>query len=263
MSLYDILGVPSNASMEQIKKQYRKLSLEHHPDRPNGNAAKFKEINEAYEQLYDEKKRKQYDQSLQPQPDLFEFLSPMFHQGAFFQMMKSPPLDVIVELTLDQAYNGGKIPVTIERWIHVQHVKQSERETLYIDVPRGIDTNECVLIANRGNMGPTGELGDVRIIFSIKNNTKLERKGLDLWYTHNITLKEALCGFTFQLEYLRGQTLQLNNPSGNIVSPYYKKIMPEMGMKREDQTGNLVIAFNIHFPPTLSPSTIEAIQSLL
>jgi DnaJ-class molecular chaperone len=112
-------------------------------------------------------------------------------------------------------------------------------------------------------MGPTGELGDVRVIFLIKNTTKMERKGLDLWYTHNITLKEALCGFSFQLEYLRGQMLQLNNPPGNIVSPYYKKVMPDMGMKRDNQTGNLVIAFTIHFPPTLPESTLETLKSLL
>ena len=261
MSLYEILGVPSNASMDQIKKQYRKLSMEFHPDRPGGNASKFKEINEAYEQLYDETKRHQYDQTLRT-PDLFEFLSPMFNQP-FMQMMRSPPLDVMVELTLDQAFTGGKIPVTIERWVHVQNVKQSEREKIYVDVPRGVDSNECMLIAGRGNMGPTGELGDVRLNFLVKNTTKLERRGLDLWYTHNITLKEALCGFSFQLEYLRGQMLQLNNPAGNIVSPYYKKVMPEMGMKREDQTGNLVLAFMVHFPSTLPEDTLESLKTLL
>jgi len=261
MSLYDVLGVPSNASMEQIKKQYRKLSLEFHPDRPGGNSKKFKEINEAYEQLFDDTKRNQYDQTMRT-PDLFELLSPMFGQP-FMQMMRSPPLDILVEITLDQAFTGGKVPVTIERWIHVQQVKQSEREKIYVDVPRGVDTHECILIANRGNMGPTGELGDVRLIFSVTNTTKLERRGIDLWYTHNITLKEALCGFSFQLEYLNGQMLQLNNPPGNIVSPYYKKIMPEMGMKRDDQVGNLVIAFTIQFPPTLPETTIETLKNLL
>ncbi len=91
----------------------------------------------------------------------------------------------------------------------------------------------------------------------------MERKGLDLWYTHSITLKEALCGFSFHLEYLRGQILQLNNPAGNIVSPYYKKVMPEMGMKRDEQTGNLVLAFMIQFPTTLPESSIESLKTLL
>ena len=59
MDYYAVLGLPKNASQEQIKKQYRKLSLECHPDRPGGNANKFKELNEAYETLSDESKRTQ------------------------------------------------------------------------------------------------------------------------------------------------------------------------------------------------------------
>jgi molecular chaperone DnaJ len=59
---YDILGVSKSASPEEIKKAYRKLALEHHPDRHGGDDSKFKEIGEAYETLKDEKKRVAYDQ---------------------------------------------------------------------------------------------------------------------------------------------------------------------------------------------------------
>ena len=58
---YNILGVAKNASDEDIKKAYRKLAHEHHPDKPGGNEAKFKEINEAYQVLSDKAKRAQYD----------------------------------------------------------------------------------------------------------------------------------------------------------------------------------------------------------
>src|SRR3989344_1539350 len=58
---YDILGVSRNASGDDIKRAYRKLAHEHHPDKKGGDEKKFKEINEAYQILGDEQKRQQYD----------------------------------------------------------------------------------------------------------------------------------------------------------------------------------------------------------
>ncbi len=59
---YKILGVEKSASQDDVKRAFRKLAHEHHPDKKGGNEAKFKEINEAYQVLGDEQKRKQYDQ---------------------------------------------------------------------------------------------------------------------------------------------------------------------------------------------------------
>ncbi|MBI4276443.1 molecular chaperone DnaJ, partial [Candidatus Uhrbacteria bacterium] len=59
---YKILGVSKSASADEIKRAFRKLANEHHPDRGNGNAEKFKEVNEAYQVLSDAQKRAQYDQ---------------------------------------------------------------------------------------------------------------------------------------------------------------------------------------------------------
>ena len=59
---YNVLGIDKKASQDEIKKAYRKLAHQHHPDKKDGNEAKFKEINEAYRTLSDNKKRSQYDQ---------------------------------------------------------------------------------------------------------------------------------------------------------------------------------------------------------
>ena len=59
---YNILGVSKNASADEIKRAFRKKAHEFHPDKGNGSAEKFKEINQAYQVLGDEQKRSQYDQ---------------------------------------------------------------------------------------------------------------------------------------------------------------------------------------------------------
>ena len=59
---YKILGVEKGASADEIKKAFKKLAMQHHPDRPGGNEAKFKEANEAYQVLGDKDKREKYDQ---------------------------------------------------------------------------------------------------------------------------------------------------------------------------------------------------------
>ena len=59
---YKILGVDKNASQDEVKKAFKKLAMQHHPDRPGGNEAKFKEVNEAYQILSDTDKRARYDQ---------------------------------------------------------------------------------------------------------------------------------------------------------------------------------------------------------
>ncbi|MBS3067165.1 J domain-containing protein [Candidatus Micrarchaeota archaeon] len=66
-SYYKILGVKRNANADEIKSAYRKLALEHHPDH-GGNEEKFKEINEAYSVLSDNKKRKLYDEFIETTP---------------------------------------------------------------------------------------------------------------------------------------------------------------------------------------------------
>ena len=59
---YEVLGVPKTASDDEIKKAFRKLAIQYHPDKQGGDEAKFKEINEAYEVLKDKQKRQRYDQ---------------------------------------------------------------------------------------------------------------------------------------------------------------------------------------------------------
>src|SRR5688572_16769938 len=59
---YEVLGIGKDASADEIKKSFRRLAVQHHPDKEGGSEEKFKEINEAYEVLKDPSKRQRYDQ---------------------------------------------------------------------------------------------------------------------------------------------------------------------------------------------------------
>jgi DnaJ family protein B protein 4 len=168
-----------------------------------------------------------------------------------------------ISITLDQAYTGCKVPVKIERWIHRNQIKELEKETYYIDIPPGIDSNEGMILMNKGHMGPDGAMGDVRVLIEIEPHV-LVRKGLDLCYTHTITLKEALCGFSFEIKHLNNKMCSFNNSiNPAIIKPNYKKIIPSLGMTRENRTGNLVIEFDVLFPEQLTEEQKNTISNIL
>ncbi len=143
---YDTLGVPKNASDEDIKKAYRKLAMKHHPDRNQGDSAKaaeekFKEAKEAYEMLSDDQKRAAYDQyghagvdpNLRggPGAEGFGGFAEAFGDifGGVFgdqqrggqqrggrQVYRGGDLSYAMEITLEEAANGKEAQIRIPSW---------------------------------------------------------------------------------------------------------------------------------------------------
>ena len=96
----------------------------------------------------------------------------------------------------------------------------------------------------------------------IENNTSFQRQGLDLVLQKTISIKEALCGFTFEIKYITGKTYTINNNAGNIIPNGYKKVIPNMGFSRDEHVGNLIIVFDVKFPEKLTEATIEALKNI-
>lgn len=179
------------------------------------------------------------------------------------QKQKPTPIIKTITITMDVVLTGGKIPVEIERFIVEHGHKIFETETIYVDIPKGIDDNEILLLRDKGNVQGENFKGDIKLFIKVNNNTNFERRGLDLIMNKNITLKESLCGFSFDLNYVNGKNYTLNNNSGNIIPPEYVKVIPNMGLTREGHTGNLLVHFHVDFPEKLSEEKMNALRELL
>lgn len=339
-TFYAILGVNEQASKDEIKKAFRSLSLQYHPDRNGGTTVeKFQKINEAYETLSDDEKRQQYDMTqnnpflrggmngmnmggmnmpfgvhmsgmpfgvhmagmpfghmnsmpfgnMRPggeQDEINDLLNNLFGGnmggmppganirifrsgpgGANINITQQPtkpePINKNLEINMEQVLSGTTVPIDVERWIVEKGIKVFEKETLYISIPKGIDENEMIIIENKGNSINENCKGDVKVFIKIINNTEFERIGLDLLIKRTISLKEALCGFQFELKYINGKSYTLNNNSGNIITPDYRKVIPNMGLTRDTHVGNLIIQFQVDFPKSLTEETMNKLKDIL
>lgn len=306
---YKILDVPPKSSHSEIKKQYRKLSLQYHPDKNGGDDRKFKEINEAFEILGDSDKRKQYDMERQfgsssihldpsggidnlfnlfmntsgigipPNSFSSQMRNNMFPGAAkvhffsgnlgdelpgFMNPEQNIPdtMEINVDISLKQAYYGCNIPVEIKRTIQKTHQKYIEKETIYIDIPPGIDNNEKIVLNNKGHC-VQNTYGNIHVFIKINNESDFFRKGLDLIYEKHISFKESICGFKFKITFITGQEFKLNSKPGDIVLNLQEKNIPNLGMKRNNQTGNLIIKFKIYPQQQLSSEQIAKIEKIL
>ena len=178
-------------------------------------------------------------------------------------LQKPSPIIKNISICIGSVLTGINMPVEVERWIIENGNKVFEKETIYIDIPKGIDDNEIIILREKGNIVNDNCKGDIKLFIKVENNTEFIRNGLDLTIEKSISLKDALCGFNFELRFINGKTYTLNNNSGNIISDKYKKIIPNMGLVREGHTGNLNIIFNIIFPKTLSEDKIDKLKEIL
>ena len=187
--------------------------------------------------------------------------SQAFSHPAFVQ--KPPSISKTIYIDLEQVLLGATVPVEIERWIIENDNKVFENETLYVTISKGIDDNEILILKEKGNYVNEHIKGDIKIIIKVNNNTIYNRIGLDLILDKSITLKESLCGFAFEIKYINNKIYTINNNSGNIISPEYKKIIPNMGLSRDEHIGNLIIIFHIEFPEKITEDQIIKLREIL
>jgi len=228
---YAVLGVSKTATAEEIKKAYRKLARQYHPDvNPNKEEAtrKFKEVNEANEVLSDPEKRKKYDQYGEHWEHAEQYEEAkrqqqqagggyQYHQGGegfddyeafsdFFGSMFGKE-----GKAKTKGFKGQDVSATLR--LQLTDILTTQKQVLEVNgkkiritIPAGVANGQTIKITGHGGKGyNNGPNGDLYITFDIVNNTAFEVKGNDLYTTISISLYDALLGGEVIIETLTGK----------------------------------------------------------
>lgn len=281
---YKILGLEKNATADQIKKAYRKLARQYHPDlNPNDNQAnkKFQQINEANEVLSDPEKRKKYDQygqnwqhaeafekAKQSQQaagerryaaggenegfgddfssgDFSDFFHSMFG-GGFSEGRSRAKFK-------GQDYNAEMQLSLRDAYTTHQRVFKVNDKNIRITVPAGIANGQTIKLKGHGGAGANGgPPGDLYITFAIAEDPVFKRLGDDLYITVELDLYTAVLGGEKMIDTLNGKVkLKVNPETQNGTKTRLKgKGFPVY--KKEGVYGDLLITWLIKIPVNLT-----------
>lgn len=297
---YKILGINRNATDDEIKKAYRKLALQWHPDRnklPDAEE-KFKEVAEAYEVLSDRKKRDVFDaygeEGLKNNTENPSSFSYTFHEDpratfaqffgnsdpfrSFFEKndtrlfsvfngalakRQDPPVEHELFVSLEEVNNGCSKNIRISKNILYTDGRATKQEKiLIINIKPGWKAGTKITFPKEGDVKPNNIPADVVFIIRDKPHPKFKRENGDIRYTATISLKEALCGSIVDVPTLNKTIVKLDLRS-EIINPNTTKRLYGEGLpypKDSNRKGDIIIEFNITFPDNL-PHTIKMLLS--
>jgi curved DNA-binding protein len=229
---YQILGVDRDASAADIKKSYRKLARQYHPDVSKDAAAeeKFKEVNEAYDVLKNEEKRAAYDRfgsdwkhghEFNPSGysggftggDFSDFFESIFgggfqQQGSPFRQVRQKGADhhLKLDITLEEAYEGGAKTIQFsQKAVQGGRLASPEMKKLKIQIPRGVTKGQKIRLAKQGGSAPDGgEAGDLYLEMNILPHRFFRLDDNDIILRLPLTPWEAARGTTLKVPTLAG-----------------------------------------------------------
>jgi curved DNA-binding protein len=220
MDHYSTLGVPRNASQEDIKKAYRSLAMKHHPDR-GGDTNKFKEIEEAYRVLGDPNSKAEYDQPKQQSrhmgggfdvPPGFEGFFGQF--GGNFsdlfrpQRPRNRDLNFHTRISLEDAFYGRELMVNFYK-------ANGQEKILNVKIPAGIQNGMTLRLSGVGDDSmPHVPTGDVLVTIEIFPHPEFTRQGDDLIKDITIDCIDAMLGKEIEISTIDGKNLTGNIPPG-------------------------------------------------
>jgi curved DNA-binding protein len=286
---YKILGINKDATTEDIKKAYRKLARQHHPDlNPNDKEAhkKFQQINEANEVLSDPEKRKKYDQYGKDWQHAEQFEQARQSQGrqrggqweqSFGDYGESDFSDFFESMfgnmssrsrTRQTKFRGEDFNATLklnltDAYITHQQTFTVNGKNIRITIPAGVENGQKIKVNAHGGPGINGgPNGDLYITFEIINNTRFKRSGNDLYITVDIDLYTAVLGGEITIDTISGKIKLKVNPETQNGTKVRLKGKGFPVYKKEGQFGDLFVTYNVKLPTNLTEKQKELFRQL-
>ena len=277
--LYKILEVPEDASDEKIKSAYREKVKIHHPDKQGGNEEEFKRVQNAYDILSDEKKRKEYDMRRQFgygfDPNLGHFsmggfgnLSDLFNAfrkgSAFHGMVKGRSRKYKFAITLEEVLSGKKATFNHK----VQHPNGEEtEEQKQIEFPKGIKNGLTYSISGMGDFPPAGHNGvrgdvHIQVVYEHENDIEVDDAGNVIKQMY-VPYYDFLLGTTLEVSLIEGTKalVKLDPLSKNQMKFRLngKGLPTNMGA---DERSDFFVIVNAQFPDKLSKEEEALLQKI-
>ena len=265
---YETLGVPKGASDEEIKRAYRKMAAQHHPDKQGGNTAKFQEIQSAYETLSDPQKRAQHDnpnpfhgfQQGGPHGSHFEFqfngggpediFAQFFNQGGSghnpFQRQHQPrrnkDLRVQMSISLASTLEAQKKTISVQ-------TTKGDRYNVDVEIPRGINNGTTIKYTQLGdNMFDTLTRGDLYVIINVENDNRFELHGINVIANLEIDSIDAMLGCDKVITGIDGKEYIIKIPQACQNATKFGLQGQGLYQMNTNHKGDLIVNVNIKTP---------------
>ena len=276
---YEILGVDRSVSESDLKKAFKRLARQYHPDKNPGNKEaeeKFKEAAEAYEVLSDQAKRQTYDQfghqgvnsnfgqSGFQNVDINDIFNNIFGDEIFGDIFgdifgragtRRPPrgrnIQMAYEMTLEEAVFGKDVEIRLP----------NSNKKVSVNIPAGVDTGNKIRLSGEGEPSQYGgENGDLFIVVQVSKHELLEREGNHLYCEVPIRVDQAILGSEIEIPTLTKKVL-LKIPPETQTGKIFKLRDMGAGSLRGKTTGDLFVRVVVETPSKLSPKQKKSIQA--
>ena len=275
---YKILGIGKSASGDEIKKKYRSLARELHPDKTKGDSAleeKFKAVSEAYDILSDGKKRAEYDQAR----DMFErsgmrapqggqnfqggdfsyifgggnpqdIFANLFGGGGRRGPRKGQDLQTEATITFKEAAFGTTLELRLS-------ADGGTSQTISARVPAGVNDGAKIRVKGKGSRGEAGP-GDLFILLHVKPHAVFSRKGENIALTVPVTFTEAALGGDIKVPTLTGDEVTLRIAPGTSNGRVLR--VKGRGITKGATVVDLLVTIEVQVPQRVEGEALDALK---